>query len=174
MTKAILKVIAAALLVSATAVAQTNSSATFVSGDQIHTAINELQSQTKGVSFRIVDVGDAHVGVAMQNRLKAEPSKTGGPIMHSDVTEVYIVTAGSATLATGGIMTDQKPMKNTAEEGIGPGFGGMVAKANDVRPIKAGDVVIIPKNTPHWFVEIPETLTYLVVRIDPSKSTSLK
>ena len=174
MTRSMLKVSVALLLLSAAAAAQMNNAATYVSGDQIQATTNELQKETKGVSFRIVDVGDAHVGIAMQNRLKAEPGKTGGPIMHSNVTEVYIVTAGSATLATGGIMTDQKPMKNTGEEGIGPGFAGMVAKANDVRPIKAGDVVVIPKNTPHWFVEIPETFTYLVVRIDPSKSTNLK
>jgi mannose-6-phosphate isomerase-like protein (cupin superfamily) len=170
-----LQVLAAVVIFSGTAAAQSNDSATFVTGDQIQAMSKELQPVTKGTSFRIVDVGNAYVGVAIQHRLKAEPGgKLGGPILHSNVSEVYFVTAGSATLATGGVMTDKKERKAGGEEGTGPGFDGTVAKPNDVRQIKAGDVVIIPRNMPHWFTAIPEDLTYLVVRIDPEKSVGLR
>jgi mannose-6-phosphate isomerase-like protein (cupin superfamily) len=174
MSKAMLQFLAALLLFSATAAAQTNYSATYISGDQIGSTAKELQAVTKGLSFRNVDVGDAHVAVAIQHRLKLQPGGMAGPIMHNDVTEVYYIVSGSATIATGGTMTDQQPMKAGSEEGTGPGFRGKVAKANAIQDIKAGDVLIIPKNTPHWFTAIPEDLTYLVVRIDPSRSTGLK
>jgi len=173
MTKAMLQILTALLVFSATAAAQANNSATYLSGDQIQSTAKELQAVTKGLSFRNVDVGDAHVAIAIQHRLKMGPIGMAG-IMHTNVTEVYIVTTGSATLATGGTMTDQIPMKAGSEEGTGAGFRGKVAKANAIQAIKAGDVVIIPKNTPHWFTVIPEDLTYLVVRIDPSRTTDLK
>ena len=106
----------------------------------------------------------------------------GGPAADREarrmVTEkIAASTEAAATLATGGMMTDRTafPVDNKDNgEGIGPGFRGTVAKPNDVRAIKAGDVIIIPKGMPHWFTEIPENLTYLVVRIDPEKSTVLK
>jgi mannose-6-phosphate isomerase-like protein (cupin superfamily) len=166
MAKAMLKVFAALLLFSATIAAQTNDAAVYVTGDQI-------QAATKNMAFRIVDVGNAYVGVAIQHRSKAEAGKAGNPLLHSTVTEVYIVTGGSAKMATGGTMVTPGtwPADNKDNgEGIGLGFTGTVAKPNDVRSIKAGDVIIIPKGMPHWFTEVPEDLTYLVVRIDPAKT----
>jgi mannose-6-phosphate isomerase-like protein (cupin superfamily) len=166
MTRAILKICAALLVLSAGAAAQTNDSAVYVTSEQI-------QAATKSMAFRIVDVGNAYVGVAIQHRAKAEAGKAGNPLVHSTVTEVYIVTQGSAKMATGGMMnkTGTWPADNKDNgEGIGLGFTGTVAKPNDVRSIKKGDVIIIPDGMPHWFTEVPEDLTYLVVRIDPAKT----
>jgi mannose-6-phosphate isomerase-like protein (cupin superfamily) len=187
MAKAILQIFAALVLFSAGAAAQTespaagstagsaNDSAVYVTGDQIQEKAKELEGSNKGVAFRIVDVGNAYVGVAIQHRLKGVPGgHLPGPILHSNVTEVYYVLTGSATMSTGGEMTDKKPRKAGSEEGTGPGFDGTVAKPNDVRKIKAGDVVIIPRNMAHWFSEVPEDTTYLVVRIDPDKTTGLR
>ncbi len=166
MTRAILRICAALLVVSAGAAAQTNDSAVYVTSEQI-------QAATKNIAFRIVDVGNAYVGVAIQHRPKAPAGQAGRPLVHSTVTEVYIVTAGSAKMATGGMMvtTGTWPADNKDNgEGIGLGFTGTVAKPNDVRSIKAGDVIIIPRGMPHWFTDVPEDLTYLVVRIDPAKT----
>jgi mannose-6-phosphate isomerase-like protein (cupin superfamily) len=166
MTRAMLKVGAALLVLSASAAAQTNDSAAYVTNEQIKVT-------TKNEAFRIVDVGNAYVGVAVQHRPKAEAGKAGKPLLHSTVTEVYIVTGGSAKLATGGEMVDRGywPADNKDNgEGIGLGFTGTVAKPNDVRSVKTGDVVIIPRGMSHWFTEVPEDLTYLVVRIDPAKT----
>jgi mannose-6-phosphate isomerase-like protein (cupin superfamily) len=166
MTRALLKICAAVLIVSGVAAAQTNDSAVYVTDEQI-------QAAKKNVAFRIVDVGNAYVGVAIQHRPKAAAGQAGKPLVHSTVTEVYIVTAGSAMMATGGMMTTTGtwPADNKDNgEGIGLGFTGTVAKPNDVRSVKKGDVIIIPKGMPHWFTEVPEDLTYLVVRIDPAKT----
>ena len=42
------------------------------------------------------------------------------------------------------------------------------------RKISAGDLVIIPADVAHSFSEITETITYLVVRIDPEGLVKLK
>jgi mannose-6-phosphate isomerase-like protein (cupin superfamily) len=187
MAKTMLQIIAALLVVASAAAGQTadpsrapasapaNDSAVYVTGDQIDATAKEIQGVTKGTAFRMVDVGDAYVGVAIQHRLKVAPGgRLPGPILHTNVSEVYYVLSGSATMATGGVMTDQKARRAGSEEGTGPGFDGTVAKPNDVRKIKAGDMVIIPRNMAHWFTEVPEDVTYIVVRIDPEKSTGLK
>ena len=40
--------------------------------------------------------------------------------------------------------------------------------------LKAGDVVVIPAGTGHWFTKIDDHIDYLMVRIDPDKVTPLK
>jgi quercetin dioxygenase-like cupin family protein len=40
--------------------------------------------------------------------------------------------------------------------------------------IKAGDVVIIPAGTGHWFTRIDDHINYLMVRFDPDKVTPLR
>jgi mannose-6-phosphate isomerase-like protein (cupin superfamily) len=167
MRKTILAALAGLLVFSGAALAQGNDAAIYVPG-------SDIQATTKSQAFRIVDVGNAYVGVAVVHRPKGGDR---GPLVHSKVTEVYIITAGTATLSTGGELTDMTlwPKDNKDNgEGIGPGFAGKVAKAHDVRPIKAGDVIIIPRGMSHWLSDVNEPLTYLVVRIDPEKSTVLK
>ena len=43
----------------------------------------------------------------------------------------------------------------------------------ETRQIGEGDVIIIPAGTPHYFSDIPESITYTVVRIDPSQGLTL-
>jgi cupin superfamily acireductone dioxygenase involved in methionine salvage len=40
--------------------------------------------------------------------------------------------------------------------------------------LKPGDVILIPPGTGHWFTEIPDHITYLMVRIDPDKVVPTK
>jgi quercetin dioxygenase-like cupin family protein len=40
--------------------------------------------------------------------------------------------------------------------------------------LKAGDVIVIPAGTGHWFTKIDDHITYLMVRIDPDKVTPLR
>jgi mannose-6-phosphate isomerase-like protein (cupin superfamily) len=159
---------------SMAAAAQKPDSATFISG-------TDIKAQKVVAALRIVDTGKNYVGIGVQNRPKAEKGKAGNPLAHTNVTEVYFVTAGSATLATGGVLTGAKtfpagPDGNYKDngEGIGPGVSGSVAQPGEVRQIVPGDVIIIPAGVPHWFTEVQEPLTYTVVRIDPAKVITLK
>ena len=43
-----------------------------------------------------------------------------------------------------------------------------------VHQLKAGDVVVIPAGTGHWFTKIDDHINYLMVRIDPDKVTPLR
>jgi mannose-6-phosphate isomerase-like protein (cupin superfamily) len=170
MVRAILKFFAATLTFAAIATAQTDTPATFIPKAEIQSSTAQVQLKDGGITLRTVDLGNAHVGIALRHRPKAAPD---GPVIHAKVSEIYIVTAGSGTIATGGAMTDQKPM-NGGGESVGPGFRGTVAKPNDVRAVKEGDIIIIPKGIPHWFTEVTEDLTYMVVRVDPEKVMALK
>jgi quercetin dioxygenase-like cupin family protein len=42
------------------------------------------------------------------------------------------------------------------------------------RRSNAGDVVIIPPNTPHWWSSLDGRVVYLVVRVHPEKVVQLK
>lgn len=68
-----------------------------------------------------------------------------------DVTEIYQILDGSGTYVTGGTMPD--PNNRTA--GITGG------ESHDV---KAGDFVVIPPGTAHWFSKINGHITYVEVR----------
>lgn len=69
-----------------------------------------------------------------------------------DVTEIYQILEGSGTYVTGGTMPD--PKDRTA--GI---------KGGESREVKAGDFVVIPPGTAHWFSKINDHITYVEVRL---------
>jgi quercetin dioxygenase-like cupin family protein len=56
----------------------------------------------------------------------------------------------------------------------GPGFAGSGIRGGVSRRVSKGDMVIIPAGTPHGFTEVQETITYTIVRIDPSRLLALK
>lgn len=68
-----------------------------------------------------------------------------------DVTEVYYILEGSGTYTTGGTLPDQK--NRTA--GI---------KGGQTNDIKAGDIIVIPPGTAHWFSRINGHVTYIEAR----------
>jgi quercetin dioxygenase-like cupin family protein len=78
--------------------------------------------------------------------------------VHEQDTDVIYVLDGTATFVTGGTVVDGK---TTA-----PGeIRGTAIKDGSVRQMQKGDVVIVPSGTPHWFREVPGTLTYFVVKV---------
>ena len=48
------------------------------------------------------------------------------------------------------------------------GSGELAAEAIEVQ-LKAGDAIIIPAGTGHWFTKIDDHITYLMIRVDPDK-----
>ena len=63
---------------------------------------------------------------------------------------------------------------------IGINVGDIIVYGDDIfgdgvaYEIKAGDVVVIPAGTGHWFTRIDDHIDYIMVRIDPDKVTPLK
>jgi mannose-6-phosphate isomerase-like protein (cupin superfamily) len=124
--------------------------------------------------IRVVSInGEYNVGVGVVHRAKTEPGSPGNGIEHSQITEVYHFISGNATLMTGG--TIENPKESSPESPVvkvlnGPSTGGGAIKGGVSRKVVAGDVVVIPPNTPHWFSEIAsDQIVYLVVRVDPHK-----
>ena len=124
--------------------------------------------------LRTVDAGGHNVSIGVVYRPKGAK---GGSASHDKVSEVYQVLEGSATLMTGGTIVNPQRRTSTQEEVTeinGPGVSGTSIEGGVSRRITKGDMVIIPAGTPHWFPEIQETITYTVVRIDPSRVVTLK
>ncbi|HVT10613.1 MAG TPA: heme-binding protein [Polyangia bacterium] len=85
-------------------------------------------------------------------------SSAGKSEVHTDETDLLYVLSGSATLVTGGAMVD--PV--TVEPGEIRGAG---IKGGERRQLVAGDVVVVPKGTPHWFQHVPGPIDYYAVKV---------
>jgi len=85
--------------------------------------------------------------------------KPGSPEAHMNQDEIMYVVSGSATLITGGAITGLK-------EGKGGNVGGSGVEGGVEQKIGKGDVVAVPKGTPHWFKEVPEPINYYVVKVN--------
>jgi len=125
-------------------------------------------------AIRVVSINDEYnVGVGVVHRAKTDGPSHSGAIEHSQITEIYHVMEGNATLVTGGTISNPRespPDSQVVEVLNGPSTGGTVVEGGVSRKVGPGDVVIIPPNTPHWFSEITSAqIVYLVVRVDPNK-----
>ena len=82
----------------------------------------------------------------------------GRPAIHVEQAEYFTVIQGSGTLVTGG------HMKNPHQTGPGQ-MDGDAIEGGATRPLVAGDVVLIPAGTPHWFGITGEPLVLLGIKI---------
>jgi mannose-6-phosphate isomerase-like protein (cupin superfamily) len=71
--------------------------------------------------------------------------ESGGAEVHVHLTDIMFVTAGSATIVTGGTLVDPKP-KNENE------IAGTSIEGGTRQVLSAGDVIHIPANTPHQLI----------------------
>ncbi len=150
--------------------------ATDVSAADIQATLKQaIEKKVTDIPIRTVDAGGHNIGIGLVHR----PKGTGlpGGASHDKVSEVYHVLEGSGTLVTGGTLVNPQRRESGAEvvtQINGPGVSGTAIEGGVSRRIAKGDVVIIPAGTPHWFPEIQESITYTVVRVDPSQVVTLK
>jgi mannose-6-phosphate isomerase-like protein (cupin superfamily) len=149
--------------------------------------VSELDAYTaKAVKYQLVDqqvrsvdIGKVQVGIGMVTRgkLVADPNRKAAVAEHEQVSEVYHVIDGEATLLTGPDLVN--PVKRPDNERTivlqnGPGYNSDAIRQPLVTHLKAGDMLIIPAGTGHLFTEIPDHITYMMVRIDPDKVVPTK
>src|ERR1043166_4036025 len=125
---------------------------------------------------RDVDIGKAHIGIGVVYRGKLDAPAKNSVAEHDLVSEVYYIVEGSGTLVLGPEITNMQRRPANAETVRlfnGPGNNGEEIKNGKTLNLKAGDVVVIPAGTGHWFTKIDDHIQYVMVRIDPDKVTPL-
>jgi cupin superfamily acireductone dioxygenase involved in methionine salvage len=73
-------------------------------------------------------------------------------------TDIIYVLEGSAVFVTGGTPVDQK---QTAPNE----FRGTLISGGVERKLVKGDVIVVPRGTPHWFKEVSGPFLYYVVKV---------
>jgi mannose-6-phosphate isomerase-like protein (cupin superfamily) len=149
--------------------------AIYITGSDIQTALKKAPADSvTDQAIRTITVGNLNVGLGVVHRsAKAAQSS----IMHDELTEIYHVLSGSGTLVTGGSLAKQERFpadSPTVKDLAGPSWRGTVLENGVTRNVKAGDVVIIPAGSGHWFSHIDGAIDYEVIRVDPGRLLSLK
>jgi glc operon protein GlcG len=84
--------------------------------------------------------------------------KGGEAEVHEGETDIIYLLEGSAVFVTGGKVVDGRS--------TGPGeIRGASVEGGTVRMLSKGDVIIVPKGTPHWFKELSGPINYYVVKV---------
>ena len=83
----------------------------------------------------------------------------GGEVeVHDKETDVLYIVDGEATFVYGGKMVGGKVSR--------PGqWLGSDITSGQTRHIVKGDVFVIPAGIPHWFKEVPKSVSYFVVKV---------
>jgi len=82
----------------------------------------------------------------------------GGQVeVHENETDTFYIMEGGATFVTGGAVVGAKT--------TGPGqIRGTSINGGTTHTLSKGDVITIPKGTPHWYKEVPKLVVYYVVK----------
>lgn len=84
--------------------------------------------------------------------------KAGQVEVHEKETDVIYVVDGAATFVTGGTMVGGKTTK--------PGqLLGSNIEGGQTHHLSKGDAIVVPAGTPHWFKEVPQSVSYYVVKV---------
>ena len=123
------------------------------------------QSNSSGVVY--VDADKVAAAIAKGGQLVERPDllvsgshreKGGGVEVHDKETDILYIIDGDATFVTGGKMVGGK---NTR-----PGqWLGTDITGGDTRHLVKGEVVVVPAGVPHWFKEVPKSVSYYVVKV---------
>lgn len=128
-----------------------------------------LQGESDAAAREVTQLPSAQVAAAFlkgmplveQENYKVHASRREAPgqaEVHTRDTDIIYVLTGSATFVTGGTVAGAKAVE--PEEVRGTSIEG-----GQTRTIRAGELVIVPSGTPHWFKEVPAPMTYYVVKV---------
>ena len=151
---------------------------TFIPKSEIDAYVQKAIAENRtDQQVRDIELGKSHVGIGVVHRGKLSAPAPESVAEHDFVSEVYHIIDGSATLVTGPDLVGKKRRPadlETVRLFNGPGNNSASIRNGVTHELKAGDVIVIPAGTGHWFTKIDDHITYLMVRIDPDKVTPLR
>jgi len=84
--------------------------------------------------------------------------KAGQVEVHDKETDVIYMIEGEATFVTGGTVVGLKSTR--------PGQSiGADVQGGETHHLTKGDVIVVPAGIPHWFKEVPNSVSYYVVKV---------
>ena len=115
--------------------------ATYVDHDKVTATLAKGGPLAKGGNFTVV-TNFRTMGAA--------------PEIHEKTTHIWYVLDGSATYVTGGTLIGAKaPSAGTTK--------GTNIEGGKTMQLTKGDVIVIPPGTPHWWKEVPKSITLYAV-----------
>jgi mannose-6-phosphate isomerase-like protein (cupin superfamily) len=127
--------------------------------------VGGAQSDSSGVVH--VDPEKVATAIAKGGPLVSRPDllvsgshrEKGGQVeVHDKETDVLYILDGEATFVYGGKMVGGK----TTQPGQ---WLGSEITGGETRHLVKGDVYVIPAGVPHWFKEVPKSVSYYVVKV---------
>ena len=153
--------------------------ATIVHTDEISAAAKKGDGLAIADSvLRVVSIeGKYNIGVSIVSRSKINGKTPPDAIIHDVVTEVYHIVDGNGILLVGGTLDSAQrfpPQSPTVLKIAGPSSRGKHISGGTQYEVGPGDIIVIPPNTPHGFIEIKSNkIVYTLVRIDTEKVLEL-
>jgi mannose-6-phosphate isomerase-like protein (cupin superfamily) len=152
--------------------------ATYISNEELQAYLQRAIARNQiDQQVRSVDAGKSGIAIGMVHRTRLDQPQQNSVAEHDHVSEVYHVISGSATLVTGPdlVGAQRRPATNENVRLLnGPGSNAASIRNGVTHQLKAGDAIIIPAGTGHWFTKIDDHISYIMIRIDPDKVVPLK
>jgi mannose-6-phosphate isomerase-like protein (cupin superfamily) len=139
-------VVASAFAISAVAIAQRSSSGSEVTYVDAQTVAGALAKGGSLVTRPDLLVSGSH------------RDKGGQVEVHDKETDVLYIVDGEATFVFGGKIVGGQSTR--ADQWLGTDITG-----GETRRLVKGDVIVVPAGVPHWFKEVPKSVSYYVVKV---------
>lgn len=144
-----------------------------IASEELQRVLSTITAAQGDQQVRVVDMGryNLAVGVLHRGRTTDTPGGTITGLVHTQVTETYVILSGTGTLVTGGTLANPRafPANNEVVTVLaGPSTSGAIQNGT-LRPVKTGDVIIIPAGVPHGWTNVPDHVNYLSIRPDLEK-----
>ena len=133
-------------------------SRTMVSASDVTALIAKAKAERKGDQALLAQ---SMIQLAPYNVSLEYRAAVANAAVHETEAELFYVIDGSATLVTGGKLTNEN--RTNAANLSGSGIEGGVS-----RRVAKGDLIMVPEGTPHWFSAIDGTVVLMSLHLPHS------